>query len=255
MAGCGNLGRAQLPAACCPLESVSRFVTLEGLDMAVGYGKGWDPASFYKDDAIAGSYDEQRFRSLAGRVYNHLEKRLIRRAFADVPRGSTVVDVPCGTGRLAEVLLEEGFTVVGLDISKSMLGVARSQLRRFDRFRGQQQDAKALGKSGLQFEAALCARVLMHFPLPEQIEFLRNVAAVTRGRVVFTQGLDTPYHRLRRMLKRVLRHQKPAVYSLSPKEAAELISAAGLREIKRYRVLPGISEALVFVTEKRAPLS
>ena len=92
--------------------------------MAVGYGKGWDPASFYKDDAIAGSYDEQRFRSLAGRVYNHLEKRLIRRAFADVPRASTVVDVPCGTGRLAEVLLEEGFTVVGLDISKSMLGVA-----------------------------------------------------------------------------------------------------------------------------------
>ena len=72
---------------------------------------------------------------------------------------------------------------------------------------------------------------------------------------MFTQGLDTPYHRLRRMLKRVLGHQKPAVYSLSPKEATELISAAGLREIKRYRVLPGISEALVFVTEKRAPLS
>ena len=168
---------------------------------------------------------------------------------------STVADVPCGTGRLAEVLLEEGFTVVGFDISNSMLGVARSRLRRFGRFQTQQQDATTLGQSGLQFEAALCARVLMHFPLAEQIEFLRNVAAVTRRRVVFTQGLDTPYHRLRRMLKRVLGHQKPAVYSLTPKQVTELISSAGLREIARYPVLPGISEALVFVTEKKVPRS
>jgi SAM-dependent methyltransferase len=37
-----------------------------------------------------------------------------------------VLDVPCGTGRIAVPLSERGFTVAGLDISEAVLSVARS---------------------------------------------------------------------------------------------------------------------------------
>ena len=218
--------------------------------MSVGYGKNWDPSEHYQATEVAVDYDRKRFASLAGRAYNWLEKRLVRRAFADLPKAAALADIPCGTGRLAEVLLESGFHVTGIDIAPPMLEVAQRRLQRFaHQFEAKTLDAKQLPASGLQFDAALCARVLMHFTLAEQIIFLRSVAEVTRRRVVFTQGLDTPYQRLRRRLKRLLRHQSPAVYPLTPNDLHTLIECAGLREIRRCRLLPLLSEAVLVITE------
>lgn len=210
----------------------------------------WNPVNYYKNREVAEDYDASRFSSLAGRLFNALEKRTIRKAFAGMPVGAVIGDVPCGTGRLAEPLLQEGYQVVGVDVSPEMLAVAARRLGAFGpRFRTDVHDARLLPESGLRFEGALCARVLMHFPLPEQIRFLGAVRAVTTGRVVFTQGLDTPYHRLRRWLKTRLGHQRPADYPLLPHEARQLIEAAGLREVARYKVFPLVSESVVFVTE------
>lgn len=216
------------------------------------YGKNWQPQEHYKNTKVAESYDRERFASLAGRVFNNLEKRLVRKAFASVRKGAVIADIPCGTGRLSEVLLEQGFTVAGMDISSDMLGVAKAKLARFgSRFRPEVRDATTLAGSGVRFDAALCARVLMHFPLDEQIVFLKNVAAVTAGPVVFTQGVYSPYHRVRRWLKRLLRNQKPAAFSISGKDLCRLIDAAGLVEKRRFRVLPLVSESVVIVTENK----
>ncbi len=223
------------------------------MDQADGYGKGWDPAQHYQDVKIARDYDKSRFSSPAGRVYNWLERRLIRRGFADLPRDAMIADVPCGTGRLAEAILEMGFSLTGIDIAPPMLVVAGERLSRFgNRFRPVIMDVRQLAESDMRFDAVLCARVLMHFPLAEQIEFLRNVTTLAKRRVVFTQGLDTPYHRQRRALKRSMGHQPPAVYPLTRSMMRELIAGAGLREIRRYTLLPIISESVVVVCE---PLS
>ncbi len=213
----------------------------------------WNPVNYYKNRDVAEDYDASRFSSLAGRLFNALEKRTIRKGFAGLPVGALIGDVPCGTGRLAEPLLREGYKVIGVDVSAEMLAVAVRRLGGFgDRFRTEVHDARLLPESGLRFDGALCARVLMHFPLAEQIRFLRAVRAVTARRVVFTQGLDTPYHRLRRWLKTRLGHQRPADYPLRPEEVVQLIQAAGLREVARYKVFPLVSESVVFVTEVAA---
>lgn len=220
--------------------------------MNTGYGKNWDPAEHYKDIAVAAAYDRQRFNSLAGRVFDRLEKAAIRRAFAGIGSDAVICDVPCGTGRLAEVLLDAGHRVVGIDISPSMLEVARGKLARFgDRFETVVCDARRLQELGRKFDAALCARVLMHFPMAEQIEFLRGVASACKGGVVFTQGIDSGYHRARRGLKRALRNQAPAVYPLTAAGLTRVVEGAGLHEVRRHRVLRGVSEAVVVVTEKR----
>ena len=90
----------------------------------------------------------------------------------------------------------------------------------------------------------------MHFPLEEQIEFLRNVASVTNGPIVFTQGLLTPFQVLRRRLKRPFQRQSPAIYPLRPADLGRLLAQAGLREVRRYAVLPLASELRIFVTER-----
>jgi hypothetical protein len=91
----------------------------------------------------------------------------------------------------------------------------------------------------------------MHFPLERQIQFLRCVAQLTKGRIVFTQSLRTPYQRFRRKLKRLLRHQTPAAFPISEGELKVLLAGANLKEVGRLRLMPLLSEAIYVIAERR----
>lgn len=214
----------------------------------------WIPDEHYQNATVAREYDRRRFSSLAGRIFNHLEKRTITRCFARLPPGACIADVPCGTGRIAEALLEAGHRVHGLDISRQMLDVADARLRRFgDRFTSAVADAKQLRPDTPVCDGALCARVLMHFPLDQQVAFLTGVARLTRGIVVINHSLDSPYQRLRRRVKRWLHHQVPALHPISNHDLRTLLRESGLREVARHRLVSLISEAIYIVAEKPAP--
>lgn len=210
----------------------------------------WDPVSHYQDIEIAERYDRVRFSGLSGRVFDALEKYNVRRAFARIPTNAEVLDVPCGTGRLAETLLEQGYRVHGADISGAMLEVAKRKLARFgERFSTVVADVHDLArKRPKSFDCALCARVLMHFPLDEQIRFLGAVGRLSRGPVVFTQSLDTPYQRFRRRAKQPFSPWKPAGHPVSERELVELVEAAGLKVVRRLRPMPLVTEEIIVVS-------
>lgn len=211
----------------------------------------WDPREHYKDDRVAETYDSTRFDSLPGRIFNYLERRALLRAFAGLPAGGEIVDLPCGTGRLAAALLAADHRVTGIDISPAMLRQATQRLASFgERFTTRVGDAVDLARPTQPFAAALCARVLMHFPLDEQIAFLRGVARQTDGPIVFNQSYASRYQRARRRLKRLLGHPDPVAFPLSEADIGGLLAGAGLRERRRHWVAPGISEAFFLVAEK-----
>ena len=214
----------------------------------------WDPTTHYQSEGVASSYDVKRFSSLAGGVYQRLERRAVLRAFRQIaPQPKVILDLPCGTGRLAETLLSAGYKVVGADISSAMLRQAEQRLGRFgDRFITLVCDARKAAQQPVKFDAALCARVLMHFPLNEQIEFLRGVSGAVGHYVVFTHSLDTPYQRLRRSLKRRLGHQPSVGYPIAERDLKELLAKSGLKEIRRLRLPRLLSEAIVIIAEKAA---
>jgi 2-polyprenyl-3-methyl-5-hydroxy-6-metoxy-1,4-benzoquinol methylase len=211
----------------------------------------WDPITHYKDVAVAERYDRERFSSPTGRMFNALEKVHIRRAFKDVPRDVAIMDLPCGTGRFAEVLLEEGFKVTGVDISPAMLHVAQRKVQRFgDKFETRVADVRELAKQEQKrYDVALCARVLMHFPLEEQIIFLRSVATLTRRRVIFTQSLSTPYHRMRRRVKKLIGNPPPAMYPITEAELKTLLAGAGLKEARRIRPMALVTESIFVIAD------
>jgi SAM-dependent methyltransferase len=211
----------------------------------------WNPREHYKDNRVAETYDSTRFDSLPGRVFDRLERRALLRALAGVPAGSEIVDLPCGTGRLAAALLAAGYRVTGIDISPAMLGQAARRLAGFgERFAWRVGDAVDLPPPAQPFAAALCARILMHFPLDQQVAFLRGVARQTDGLIVFNQSYASRYQRARRQLKRLLGHPEPVAYPLSEVDIGRLLEGAGLRERRRHWVAPGLSEAFFLVAEK-----
>ncbi|HEV2264718.1 MAG TPA: methyltransferase domain-containing protein [Stellaceae bacterium] len=215
------------------------------------YGKAWDPTRHYQDAAVADDYDRARFSSLAGRVFNFLDRRAVRRALADLPAVSTLADVPCGTGRLADVALTLGFLVHGVDIAPAMLAVARRCLAAFGaRFTTAVADIQSLDPAR-QFDAVLSARFLMHFPPDEQQTLIGTLGRLARRRLVLTHGIDTALHRRRRALKRTIGwFQNPAAFPVTEARLAQMLVAAGFREVRRYRILPVLSEAVVVVAER-----
>lgn len=211
----------------------------------------WNPRSHYKNSEVAASYDRIRFLSMAGRAFDRLEKRALLRALRDVPKGLPIADIPCGTGRLAEALLKAGYRVTGTDISQAMLDQAALKLASFgSRFLCKIGDATHLIPPEEPFAAALCARVLMHFPLDQQIEFLRGVSTQTNKFVIFNQSYNSTYQRIRRRIKRLLRHRVPVAHPLTERELQRLLKEAGLQELRRVWVAPLISEAFFVVAVK-----
>jgi 2-polyprenyl-3-methyl-5-hydroxy-6-metoxy-1,4-benzoquinol methylase len=218
--------------------------TSETPEIDPGYQKNWNPNDWYKEVSIAEEYDRTRFSSLAGRTFDRLEKRTLLRSLAHLPIGATIIDAPCGTGRLAEALLEAGYRVVGIDISEAMLDVAKRKLERFgDNFQSCVRDIREIGTDEFKADVVLCARVLMHFPLDEQIDFLSHAAALSKELVIFNQSISNPYHRFRRKIKGLLRNQVPASYPLTKKEIATLVDGAGLQKLSEIGVQPFLSEA------------
>lgn len=117
-----------------------------------------DPKTHYKDIAVAGRYDRERFSSFPGRVFNAVEKWCVRRAFKDLSRTSAARRaVRHRAPRRSPARC--GFHVTGVDISGAMLEVAQRKLHRHrDRFKVQVADVSELARRDPSATMLLCAR-------------------------------------------------------------------------------------------------
>ncbi len=99
-------------------------------------------------DSQAETYEENPFAQ-----HTEAEVEFFLRLFP-LPKGASVLDVGCGTGRHARALASRGYEVVGVDISPKMIDVARHL--------GQESGATfVVGDArsfdlGRTFEAAIC---------------------------------------------------------------------------------------------------
>jgi SAM-dependent methyltransferase len=79
----------------------------------------------FDDQAFAKQYED--WYTGHGRRADSLEKRLLVRLLANFSGAETVLEVGCGTGHFSRWLAEQGFRVVGLDISPVMLSEAKKR--------------------------------------------------------------------------------------------------------------------------------
>lgn len=77
-------------------------------------------------DAVAEKYDRW-YDTPAGAMYDRLEKRAIARYLKQNGRGKRLLEIGCGSGHWSSFFAEHGFEVTGIDISSSMLQIAKSK--------------------------------------------------------------------------------------------------------------------------------
>lgn len=134
----------------------------------------------YGDEDHARAY-AARWDSGAGRARDRRKQRALSEAFGILGNATSVVDVPCGTGRMT-AFLSRGRTYVGLDLSTAMLREAAS---RAPDARYATADLTRLPLADACVDVAVCVR-LMHLVRDPalRIAFLKELARVARVGVV-----------------------------------------------------------------------
>lgn len=85
-----------------------------------------------------------------------------------VPEGGKILDVGCGNGNISIYLGNQGYQVLGIDISEKTILKARS-LNTLDNVTFKVSSAEELGKRNELFDAIVCSEVLEHLKDPDII--------------------------------------------------------------------------------------
>jgi len=204
-------------------------------------------AEKYQSIERAQRYDSRHFTSLKGRIFTRYERKRLEAAFALISKGGSVLDMPCGTGRITEQLLHAGFKVLGGDISKSMLTIARTKLGHHPNLDGLTvMNGLALPCPDKSVDGVTSIRFMCNIPHDLQKAILREFARVCRGPIIVGLSHDSRVMRLRNVVKRVL-GMSVNDYPVSPSILKEWAADCGLSILARKFTIPFLSEEVIVV--------
>jgi ubiquinone/menaquinone biosynthesis C-methylase UbiE len=203
----------------------------------------------------ADSYDRVRFSALKGRLVDRLEWRLLSRGLASLSRevGSLerIIDIPCGTGRMAIRMRSPHCRVIAVDASEDMLAVARGRHAADEYVVGRVENLASLA---YEADCVVSVRLLSHLPhgsKPVTFRQFRKVGG--KGAVVFFAS-DSRWLRLRRWYQKRHGRNLEGWTPMSVAEARCMAEASGFKVIRVRGLLGPFSEthALVLVSVGRA---
>jgi ubiquinone/menaquinone biosynthesis C-methylase UbiE len=216
---------------------------------APSHNRGWQRAE------VAERYDQRRFRSPGGRLYDRLEKRCLARALDTAEAVAPVrhvLDLACGTGRITAFLATRGASVVGADVSASMLGQARLRL---DRARARVPlvvtDGYATAFRPGAFDCVTAIRLFQHLAPEQRRLILAEMARLSRRFVIVTVMYTSAYYGLVRRARQLLGRYAPKVVVTGGEILADA-AAAGLRVRASWLTQPLFNGNMVLLLERVA---
>jgi ubiquinone/menaquinone biosynthesis C-methylase UbiE len=145
----------------------------------------------YQQVKIAEDYEEERFSRWYGRMAHRMESEalagVIRRHFR---AGGSILDLPCGTGRLLDTYGSGGFTVTGADISDEMLKIARTRFSGSSNYSFIKCDAERLQLEDESFDYLVSLRLMCHLPKDVRQRVLAEMARVTKRILIVNYHFD-----------------------------------------------------------------
>ena len=190
---------------------------------------------------------------------NRREWYCIEKALQGIPSGASVLDLPCGTGRLASLLEQKGYKVTAADYSQHMIGVAvQSYIEKIgleelpESIRFLQQDVMNTGFEDGEFDAVICNRLLHHFPTPGlRRKALSELVRISKGVLVISYFSNFALSALRFHLKNKINSRTPTDripiwFNILEQD----LKACGLQCVETYPVRYGLSPQTYLCLEK-----
>ncbi|TAN05416.1 MAG: class I SAM-dependent methyltransferase [Rhodanobacteraceae bacterium] len=216
-----------------------------------------DTKKYYQNDLIASRYHRlytasKGLRTFPFRFVARREQRIVGTLLGNVVHRH-VLDIPAGTGKLADVFARSGSHVVACDVSSNMLEIAKKEYLRINYANVEYAIADAVNLNHFAdatFDVVVCLRLLHRVPPGIRCRMLREFSRVAPFALV-SYGIDTAYHNLRERVRNKITGCKPVAKCFcSLAEARREIEP--FFEIQREsRIARGVSRELVFSLKSR----
>ncbi len=139
----------------------------------------------------------------------HKEQNIMQNLLLEVPYGSSVIDVPFGTGMFVNYYLEKGMSVFGLDISKEMLFEAQKYLgKSFFLCNVSIGNAACLPYKYESFDIVVCCRFFDLIPLDMARKVLFELKRVAKSRIILHMKVRKKTVNFAGIIERLLDIQK-----------------------------------------------
>lgn len=202
----------------------------------------------YQKIGVAQQYDRLRFSSLLGKLVDGLEKDAILELIPNQVKTKLAIDIPCGTGRMTELLTNGDCYVVGVDVSKSMLLIAKDRLKENPNVDLVLCDAEQLPFKDNASNLLLSVRLMGHVPVRIRARIISEFSRVTKASVIV--AFYTPLS-LMGVIKRVRRYAKKNLwFPVTPRSVSTEIKNSGLHIQKTKHILSCVAETYFILAEK-----
>jgi SAM-dependent methyltransferase len=213
----------------------------------------YEAKDYYQNIDSAGHYASQFHKPLSlsnlrTRIFGWREEQAflhMLRQVSDKPKKA--LDIASGTGRYVELLLNHGYQVGGVDISKEMLSFAERRVGGNPNLLFLQQcDAETLPFPDHQYDLVTCIRLYHRVPSENRHRMLREVKRVGRGKAILFFGMTNSWLQFRRAIRsRIISGRPSNPYPVTRTQLVGELEAEGFTLQDSAWVLPLLADGLV----------
>ena len=215
-----------------------------------------DTRNAYRNKEKAKAYLEQYTKGTKWARFTMWRQRaLIKRILdqCDLTASDRVLDIPCGTGLIGRILLNNPACVIGSDISIEMMDLARSESgeNRFPRL--VQADITATPFVRESFECVVVLALMHRLHEGLRGDVLSEVASLSSRFVIMSYSVENRSQRMKQRILKTLRPSHiPAPSSVPLPDILREVTSHGLRVLSVSHIAYLLSAKVVLLLEKKA---
>jgi ubiquinone/menaquinone biosynthesis C-methylase UbiE len=180
------------------------------------------------------------------------EMKLLDRAFKLIPKRHTVMDLPCGGGRVFLRLASQGYKVKAGDLSDAMIAIAQQNADKAGLgITVEKADVEHLTHPDRSIDTMVCFRLFQHFPTPAiRQRAISELCRVSKQYVVLSYFSPFSWTQAKLILREKLGGRKLRKFPTSLNEVEGYFAKSGFRLVKDFGQLPYIKSLHLAVFER-----
>ena len=208
----------------------------------------------YRNKEKAKAYQDQYIKGTKWARFTMWRQKSIIKRFLDlskVNKDDKVLDIPCGTGYIGEILAVTEAEVFASDISLEMMDLAINEYSspRFSGF--VQADITEIPFPDESFKAVIVLALMHRLPREMRAKVLSEIARVSNNYVIVSYSVESVSQKIKQwLLLKITRSHVPAPSSIPLPLMQGELTAAGFKIIKMRYIMYFLSAKVVFLVEK-----
>ena len=183
------------------------------------------------------------------RVKECVQKALVH---CKLSANNIILDMPCGTGVLADILRRSNALIIAMDISMEMISLALEDYKSGNFYGFIQADATKAPFKNNTFGLVVNIGLMHRVPIDVKRRILKEMASISNQYTIISFSVNSLVQRLKLALIRIfIRHHNQSPCPIAFKELKSEIEEAGLEIIRVYKVLPFLSSQVVLLLRKK----